>query len=340
MSKITDLATALRKLLESGFYPVGARFPSEYELMERYNVARLTANKAVALLTAEGLLERGRRGSGTFVRCCRKFPQGWIAAFMDVASPYNAAMIAGAANTAMLNNYMLSIFNPRMPEITDALKKLEQSDCIGVLTGGYGILPATLSKPVIYMDVEIDDREDGPHHNVTCDNYGAAHEMMSRVLAAGFRKVVTVTLPNHQHRRKRLQGFKDAMQEHGIDNIEERCFVFREKDNPYEMRQIMRRIMQKFPDVEYILTDSDDIVLQIIRISKSENIECPNRIKITGFGNIYGISGMHKLPTVDQHPWHIGNAAVTALLQSVNGGYPDEVIKIEVPAEVINTEFI
>ena len=157
MSKITDLATALRKLLESGFYPVGARFPSEYELMERYNVARLTANKAVALLTAEGLLERGRRGSGTFVRCCKKFPQGWIAAFMDVASPYNAAMIAGAANTAMLNNYMLSIFNPRMPEITDALKKLEQSDCIGVLTGGYGILPSTLSKPVIYMDVEIDE---------------------------------------------------------------------------------------------------------------------------------------------------------------------------------------
>jgi len=340
MSKITDLADSLRKLLESGLYPEGARFPSEYELMERYSVARLTANKAVALLTAEGLLERSRRGSGTFVRCCRKFPQGWIAAFMDVASPYNAAMIAGAANTAMLNNYMLSVFNPRIPEITDTLKKLERSDCIGVLTGGYGILPANFHKPVIYMDVEVNAAEDGPHHNVICDNYGAAHEMMSQVLASGIRNVVTVTMPYKLHRLHRLQGFKDAMSEYKISNIEKRCFAFRENERQCEMLQIMRRIIKSYPDVECIVTDSDDIVLQIMKICKSENIDCPGKIKLTGFGNIHGISDVYRLPTVDQHPWHIGHESVELLLKLIKDPEKDEFIKIEVPAEVLNSDFI
>ena len=339
MSKITDLANTLRSLLANGVYSPGARFPSEYELMERYEVSRITANKAVALLTAEGFLERGKRGSGTFVRRCRKFPQGWIAAFMDVSNVYNANIIAGAANMAMLNNYMLSVFNPRLPEITDALKKLEQSDCIGVLTGGYGILPETFPKPVIYMDVGIDELEHGPHHNVTCDNYGAAYEMMSRVLASGVREVVTVTMPNHFHRLMRQRGFKDAMREYDINNIEARCFAFRAGDWHYEMRQIMRRIMREYPAVECIVTDSDDIVLQIMKICKSENIDCPGRIKLTGFGNIHGVSDIYRLPTVDQHPWHMGHEAVGALLKLVNDPESCGTVKIEVPAEVLNSEF-
>ncbi len=54
----------------------GARFPSEYELQERFTVSRFTANKAVALLAAEGLLKRGVRGSGTYVKKLNQFPKG------------------------------------------------------------------------------------------------------------------------------------------------------------------------------------------------------------------------------------------------------------------------
>ena len=97
MNKVDELTGKLRDLLASGAFPPGARFPSEYELQDRYEVSRATANKAVALLSAEGLLERGRRGSGTFVKKIMQFPKGWIAAIEDFKHPYKRGMIAGAA---------------------------------------------------------------------------------------------------------------------------------------------------------------------------------------------------------------------------------------------------
>lgn len=48
--------------LAAGKYPGGTRFPSEYELAERFGVHKITANKAVSLLVNEHLLKRGSRG--------------------------------------------------------------------------------------------------------------------------------------------------------------------------------------------------------------------------------------------------------------------------------------
>ncbi|MFT5527570.1 MAG: GntR family transcriptional regulator [Pirellulaceae bacterium] len=48
-------------------YQRGDRFPTEREISEQFQVSRATANKALASLVSEGLLEF-RRGVGTFVR--------------------------------------------------------------------------------------------------------------------------------------------------------------------------------------------------------------------------------------------------------------------------------
>ena len=188
MSKINDLAVELKNLLGTGAYPAGAHFPSEYELMERFQVSRLTANKAVALLVAEGLLDRGRRGSGTFVRRERKFPRGWLAAIEDFNHPYNMGMIAGAAETAFANDCMLSVFKPDSQlGISRILMQLASSDCLGVLETAYniGFLPADFPKPVICLDIGSEPQNGRHLHSVMCDNFGAAHEMMSRIIASG-----------------------------------------------------------------------------------------------------------------------------------------------------------
>ena len=59
MQRITDD-------IEKGNYPVGSRIPPEHELEEAYQVSRVTVRRALAELTAEGLLER-KQGKGTFV---------------------------------------------------------------------------------------------------------------------------------------------------------------------------------------------------------------------------------------------------------------------------------
>lgn len=52
-----QIAAILRGEIERGVYPAGRPVPSETQLMQRFEVARLTARKAVRVLAGEGLVE-------------------------------------------------------------------------------------------------------------------------------------------------------------------------------------------------------------------------------------------------------------------------------------------
>ena len=58
---------SLRSLIREGDYAEGAQFLTEREVSRRFEVSRVTANKAISRLVTEGILEI-RRGAGTFVR--------------------------------------------------------------------------------------------------------------------------------------------------------------------------------------------------------------------------------------------------------------------------------
>lgn len=57
----------LRALLRRGAFAAGAQFLTERQIADRFGISRATANKALASLVAEGVLEF-RKGVGTFVR--------------------------------------------------------------------------------------------------------------------------------------------------------------------------------------------------------------------------------------------------------------------------------
>ena len=52
-----QIAAILRGEIERGVYSPGRPVPSETQLMQRFEVARLTARKAVRVLAGEGLVE-------------------------------------------------------------------------------------------------------------------------------------------------------------------------------------------------------------------------------------------------------------------------------------------
>jgi len=62
-----QLNEALRGLLGAGEFKTGARFLTERQVSERFEVSRATANKALSNLVSEGILEF-KKGIGTFVR--------------------------------------------------------------------------------------------------------------------------------------------------------------------------------------------------------------------------------------------------------------------------------
>lgn len=61
-----QLATTLRRRIETGQWPAGAKISTLEELQEEFQVARVTVRQAVDLIQKEGLVRR-QQGKGTFV---------------------------------------------------------------------------------------------------------------------------------------------------------------------------------------------------------------------------------------------------------------------------------
>lgn len=64
-----QLAEQMRSIIQKKQMQPGSRFPSEKELIERFNVGRSTVREAIKILVTENLLEI-RRGKGTYISQC------------------------------------------------------------------------------------------------------------------------------------------------------------------------------------------------------------------------------------------------------------------------------
>lgn len=67
----TAISEKLRGQIEAGEYSIGAKLPSESQLMEIFNVSRITVRKAIANLVSQGLVS-AHRGKGVFVTSQKK----------------------------------------------------------------------------------------------------------------------------------------------------------------------------------------------------------------------------------------------------------------------------
>ncbi len=62
-----QLVKELRVEIQKGSFEEGDRFYAEREICRKFDVSRITSNKAIAILIAEGYLEH-RKGKGTFIK--------------------------------------------------------------------------------------------------------------------------------------------------------------------------------------------------------------------------------------------------------------------------------
>ncbi len=90
-----DLRATLMAEIVAGKFPVGARFPTDYELCERFQVSRYTVREALRSLQDDGLLVR-LPGSGTVVGALPSTPR-YIQTIESVEQLYSAARAARLA---------------------------------------------------------------------------------------------------------------------------------------------------------------------------------------------------------------------------------------------------
>ena len=61
-----SISEKLRQQIDQGTYPPGEKLPSEHQLMELFDVSRITVRQAIANLISQGLVQ-SQQGKGVFV---------------------------------------------------------------------------------------------------------------------------------------------------------------------------------------------------------------------------------------------------------------------------------
>jgi GntR family transcriptional regulator, histidine utilization repressor len=87
----------LKRGLGKGRWPPGARMPSEAELVRKFSVSRMTINRALRELQAEGLVER-RQGIGTFAAQLHR-----ISSSLSIRDIHEEIVSRGHAHTAVVH---------------------------------------------------------------------------------------------------------------------------------------------------------------------------------------------------------------------------------------------
>jgi GntR family transcriptional regulator len=115
-----QLNRVLRELISSGEFGPGAKFLTERQIAERFQVSRATANKSLSSLVSEGFLEFSK-GVGTFVRGrSMDYNLRTLVAFTE------EALAAGKRPATRVLRFSLASAAPAPDEVRAALKAASQ----------------------------------------------------------------------------------------------------------------------------------------------------------------------------------------------------------------------
>lgn len=341
MGKISSIVDILKSELDAGLYPVGSRFPSEYDLSERFGVGRVTVNKAVSELVTLGRLTRGVRGSGTRVRAVSVYPKGHVVYLGQIADAFFSRVLLGVMNTSMHRDYGVEVAYPEITELEGYLDRIASDHrYVGIVTNSYGIInQERWSLPIVYVDYGTPEYDPELNHVVN-NNQKGARKLAEELFARGHKEVVIYTNRDYlsSHRFYRVNGFLEAMTSGEIENPSQRLFVGMEYSQ-YDAAVQLKQILRKYPATTAILTATDNLAQYLARALQEMPPEIQKQITVCGFGNVSGISDAYHLPSVEQHPFHLGVNAVNSLLDKVESKNFEPTIHY-VDAEPVNLEYI
>lgn len=172
--------------------------------------------------------------------------------------------------------------------------------------------------PVVFFDRTY------PHNESTSiiiDNYKAAYDITKHLLDQGCRRIMHFagnTLRNVY--AERLRGYKEAIKDYNISFDEKLVFISRldEESGTAAAGQILKMKPGIRPDA--VFSSNDTAAVHCMIHLKTAGIKIPGDIAFAGFNND-PISKVVEpnLTTVNYSGYHIGEAAITSLINHLNG---------------------
>lgn len=338
------IANDLRLQIQTERIKPGDKLPTEYELMQHYNVSRITASKAVSILAEEGLIYRARK-LGTFVKDFNK-DTAFSAPPIDPLMPVQKKMfplvfpfsmnnglniINGILKSDSTNKYYFVPYNSdnsleNERRILTNILKLNPPGLICHPIVSKKNIPIfmefkTRKIPLIFIDHGIYGI-DAPC--VTTDNHTISYNLTRKLIEMGHTKIAFIcTNPNLETTKARFSGFVKALIENNIILPEEYFIELKSKhpthdilisDDPenFDLPANFNSLMSLENKPTAVICINDAIAIHIEKLALASGISIPKELSIIGFDNTEFCNHMTvPLTAVEQNYERFGSEAIS-----------------------------
>ncbi|AOY74527.1 LacI family DNA-binding transcriptional regulator [Clostridium formicaceticum] len=240
----------------------------------------------------------------------------------DIRNPIFPALARGVEDTARSNGFNV-IFSNSDENIENEINSVNMLKNRWV--DGFIFATASLdcqhihqlreeNIPVVLMVRNIEESFDA----VVTNNFEASYNAVKYLIDRGLKKIAIINgRLSLSLYRERYEGYKKALEDHGIDFSEEICFnCSMANGNCYE---VVKNYFSTHRDVDGVFATNDSKAIEAIRAIKDVGLRVPTDISVIGFDDIQ-ISALldPQLTTVAQPLYDMGKLAVEKLIKIIN----------------------
>ena len=298
--------------IKNGTLNIGDKVPTEYELMETYDVCRITATRALNVLAEEGYIIR-KRHSGSFVASTVNKPLPIRPAKSKKKLKHIALMLTYATalggsdnfarfiQDAFYNQMLVSVFITQNDIDTErrVLKSLYDSKIDAVISIPvisyqnieYYERLRIIGIPVLFVDTHI-PWASIPY--ITFTNEASMYSLTKWVISQNFQKIAFFFSSEEiTTESERLQGFLKALSEYRIIPHTEYLICI-DENNSFQNESIQKQRRKRIHTLleQYLNTDTipevimcvNDLTAQlVIEEASALGISIPEQLSVTGF---------------------------------------------------------
>lgn len=321
---VYKLKEELKAKILRGEFSSEKRFPSERKLGKIYGVSRITVRHAISELVAEGYLFR-IPFKGTYISkdiSKQKIqlivnPKLNVSFFADILTGIEKS-VAKDGNKLLLK---CTYENPEIERKYLEKIKEEKLDGLIIISGRKSSLNFDLIKeisnmlPVVVVDIYLGEI---PADYISSDDEKGGYLATKHLIELGCRRILHLAGPlQHSTAKLRLNGYKKALEEFGIEFKEEmiRYCDWSVESGYYESKKFLMNYR-----ADGIFAANDEIAIGAFKAARELGLIIPSDISIVGYGNLtIGRYLEVPLTTIDQNPEKIGAEAYKLVMERLKG---------------------
>lgn len=333
MTKYSEIAADIKKLIINGKIKPGEKIPSENQLSMRYKVSRHTVRRAISDLINQGYVE-AVHGKGTFCldQSILKKSSKNIGVITTYISDYIfPQVIKGIDEVLTSSGYSIILKNTGNSQKKEAvcLEDMLTKDIDGLI-----VEPSRsevfckneslyseyeLRKiPVIFIQGRYLQMKDKP--SVVMNDKQGGYMAAKHLLDFGHRHLVGIFKMDDYQGNQRYKGFVKALKEAGISYNPDNVIWFHTEDRRTKPAAMVRYMVLEGKKIDGIVCYNDQTALDVLNTLTETGIKVPDDISLVGHDDSFIARNAPVKLTTIYHPKELlGQMAAEMLLENLRG---------------------